>query len=71
MQVLFPLFSIIICHKISNLIDTHYALMMSHVVLFAYPIKLDIWIKNTVTKILPKTLYCEFKLSFQCNKKNT
>ena len=26
----------------------------SHVVLFAYPIKLNIWIKNTVTKILPK-----------------
>ena len=34
--------------------------VMSHVVLFAYPIKLNIWIKNTVTKILPKKLYCEF-----------
>ena len=38
--------------------------VMSHVVLFAYPIKLNIWIKNTVTKILPKKLFCEFKLSF-------
>ena len=26
---------------------------------------------NTVTKVLEVKLYCEFKLSFQCNQENT
>ena len=39
--------------------------VMSYVVLFAYPIKLNISTKNTVTKILPKKLYCI--LSDLCN----
>ena len=27
--------------------------------------------QNTVTKILPKKLYCDFKRSLQCNQENT
>ena len=27
--------------------------------------------QNTVIKILPKKLYCDFKLSLQCNQENT
>ena len=34
--------------------------MTSVVVLFAYPIKLNISTRNGVTKILPKKLYCYF-----------
>ena len=34
--------------------------MTSVVVLFAYPIKLNILTRNGVTKILPKKLYCYF-----------
>ena len=30
---------------------------------------LNVLTRNRVTKILPKKLYCDFKLSFQCNKK--
>ena len=32
---------------------------------FAYPIKLTISTNNTVTQILQKKLYCDFKLSLQ------
>ena len=35
-------------------------IMTSVVVLFAYPIKLNILTRNGVTKILPKKLYCYF-----------
>ena len=45
--------------------------VMSHVVLFAYSINLNMLTKSTVTKILQKKIYCEFKLSFQCNRENT
>ena len=45
--------------------------VMSHVVLFAYKMKLNISVKNIVTKILPKKLYCDFKRSLQCNQENT
>ena len=38
--------------------------------LFAYPIKLNISTKKTVTKILPKKLYCDFELSLPCNQEN-
>ena len=34
--------------------------MTSVVVLFAYPVKLNILTRNGVTKILPKKLYCYF-----------
>ena len=34
--------------------------MTSVVVLFAYPVKLNILTRNRVTKILPKKLYCYF-----------
>ena len=34
---------------------------MSHVVLFACPIKLNILKRNRVTKTSPKKLYCDFK----------
>ena len=44
--------------------------MMSHVVLFAYPIKLNISTKNIVTKILPKKLHCDFRESLQCSQEN-
>ena len=39
---------------------------MSHVVLFANPVKLNNSTKNTVTKILPKKLY----LKCHCDQKN-
>ena len=44
--------------------------VMSHV-LFANPIKLNISTENTVTKILPKKLYRDFKRSLQFNQENT
>ena len=37
--------------------------LMSRVLLFACPIKLNISTKNRVRKILPKKLYCEFVIS--------
>ena len=46
-------------------------LCVSRVALFAYPMKLNVSTKNTVTRILQKKLYSEFKLSFQCNQENT
>ena len=45
--------------------------VMSHVLLFAYRIKLNVSTKNTVTKILQKKLHCELNLSFQRNAENT
>ena len=44
--------------------------VMSHVVLFAYRIILNISTRNTVTKILQKKLYFEFKSSLQYNQEN-
>ena len=43
---------------------------MSHVVLFAYRIILNISTRNTVTKILQKKLYFEFKWSLLYNQEN-
>ena len=42
----------------------------SHVVLFAYSIKLNISTRKRVTKIRPKKLYCEFSRFLQCNEEN-
>ena len=39
--------------------------VVSHVVLFAYPIKLNIWAKNTVTKFYQRS--CIVNLSDLCN----
>ena len=39
--------------------------LMSDVVIFAYPIKLNISTRSRITKILQKKLYCKFKLCFQ------
>ena len=45
---------------------------MSHVILFAYPIKLNILKRNRVTKILQKCyVACDFKQSLQFNQENT
>ena len=44
--------------------------MTSVVVLFAYPIKLNVLTKNGVTKILPKKLHCHFILFSQYNHQN-
>ena len=44
---------------------------MSHVVLFAYPTKSTTSTKSTVTKVLLKKLYCDFKWSLQFNQEST
>ena len=43
---------------------------MSHVVLFAQPIKLNTSTTTIVIKILLKQLYHDFKWSLQCNELN-
>ena len=40
--------------------------MTSVVVLFSYPITLNISARNGITKILPKKLYCHLNRSSQC-----
>ena len=44
--------------------------MTSVVVLFAYPVKLNISTRKWVTQILPKKLYDHFNWSFQCKQEN-
>ena len=44
--------------------------MTSVVVLFAYPVKLNISTRKGVTEILPKKLYNHFNGPFQCNQEN-
>ena len=61
------------CYTVQNKQSHRHSLcsVMSHVVLFAYSIKLNISTRSRVTKVLQKKLYCEFKLSLQCNQENT
>ena len=69
MQVQFQVFSTIHAEK-NPIWRRLLRSVISHVVLLAYPIMLNISTRNGVTKILQRKLYCEFKWSLQRNQEN-